>query len=169
MSRFNCVRFIKVGLDFDWFEVENWDDVENHIKLNYCDTSMNIGKEDDVIIEWERITYLGEKLRNGWINSAKNNKIEISTYGIPALSTFVFNHTDSQKFKTFLTQEYLKKGILASTIFYASTEHNEKIIEEYLDIFDIIMRKIKTCIDGVDRIDKFLEVPVSNSGFSRLN
>ena len=52
MSRFNCVRFIKVGLDFDWFEVENWDDVENHIKLNYCDTSMNIGREDDVIIEW---------------------------------------------------------------------------------------------------------------------
>ena len=52
MSRYNSVRFIKVGLDFDWFEVENWDDVENDIKLNYCDTSMNIGREDDVIIEW---------------------------------------------------------------------------------------------------------------------
>lgn len=118
---------------------------------------------------WERITYLGEQLRNGWINSAKNNKIEISTFGIPALSTFTFNHPDSQKFKTFLTQEFLKKEFLASTIFYASIEHNEKIIEEYLDIFDALLHKIKTCIEGVENIDKILEVPVSNSGFRRLN
>ena len=52
MSRFNCVRFIKVGLDFDWFEVENWDDVEYHIKTNYCESSMNEGREDEVVIEW---------------------------------------------------------------------------------------------------------------------
>ena len=118
---------------------------------------------------WERITYLGEQLRNGWINSAKNNKIEISTFGIPALSTFVFNHTDSQKFKTFLTQEFLKKGILASTIFYASTEHNEKIIEEYLEIFDTIMMRINKCIYGNDKIDNLIDGPISTSGFKRLN
>ena len=118
---------------------------------------------------WERITYLGEQLRNGWRNSAKNNKIEISTFGIPALSTFVFNHTDSQKFKTFLTQEFLKKGFLASTTFYASIEHSEKIIFEYLEIFENIMLKIKSCIDGQNNIDKLLEVPESNSGFRRLN
>ena len=118
---------------------------------------------------WERITYLGDQLRNGWINSAKNSKIEISTYGIPALSTFVLNHTDSQKFKTFLTHEFLKKGILASTIFYASTEHNEKIIVEYREIFETIIIKINICIYGNNKIEHLIEGPISTSGFKRLN
>ena len=52
MSRFNSIRFIKDSLEFNWVNVDDWDDVDNDIKLHYCASSMNIGREDDVIIEW---------------------------------------------------------------------------------------------------------------------
>jgi glutamate-1-semialdehyde aminotransferase len=118
---------------------------------------------------WERITSLGNKLRNGWLSCSKRQKVKIITNGIPALSTFNFQHKDSLKFKTFLTQEFLKRGYLASSSFYSSTEHSEKIINDYLEIFEEIMSQISDCISGIKNIDSLIEGPVASSGFKRLN
>ncbi len=118
---------------------------------------------------WKKITFLGNYLRKGWENISIKNNVPIEISGIPALSSFTFTHKDSLKFKTFLTQEFLKKGFLASTSFYASTAHTESILEDYLDIYDSVMSKIKKCIDGEDLIDNLLEGPVVHSGFKRLN
>ena len=49
--RFNAVKFEKNGFYFEWFAIENWDNVESDIRKNYCYTSINIGREEDVIIE----------------------------------------------------------------------------------------------------------------------
>lgn len=118
---------------------------------------------------WEKITFLGGKLRKGWKDASKRQNIDLSTFGIPALSTFMFNYEDNIKFKTYLTQEFLKRGYLASNLFYASTEHSEKIINEYLEIFESILFEINKCISGIDDINSKLEGPVSFSGFKRLN
>ena len=118
---------------------------------------------------WERITLLGKKLRDGWLSCSKRQKVKIILNGIPALSTFNFQHKDSLKFKTFLTQEFLKKGYLASSSFYSSTEHSEKIINDYLIIFEEIMSQISDCIKGIENIDSLIEGPVVSNGFKRLN
>ena len=73
------------------------------------------------------------------------------------------------KFKTFLTQEFLSNGFLASNGFYTSTAHTDEIINRYLEIYDKILHKIKKCIDEEESIDKLLNGPVAHSGFNRLN
>lgn len=51
-NRFNSVKFEKNSFYFEWFVVEEWNNVENFIKKYYCYTSMNIGREEDVVVEW---------------------------------------------------------------------------------------------------------------------
>ena len=53
MSKFNSVKFIAGSLDFDWFEVKDWDKVEVHIKGNFLDScGIDTAREDEVVIEW---------------------------------------------------------------------------------------------------------------------
>ena len=118
---------------------------------------------------WEQISSKGKTIRKGWKDISIRNKVPIKILGIPALSTFTFNHKDSIKFKTFLTQEFLNSSILASNGFYTSTAHTDSIISKYLEIYEGILYKIKKCIDEKESIDRLLNGPVAHSGFERLN
>ena len=62
----------------------------------------------------------------------------------------------------------LKKGYLASNVFYACTEHKDEYIDEYLNILDILFGNIKEFEDGKD-VNNFLDGPLSHTGFKRLN
>ena len=75
---------------------------------------------------WEIITTIGNEMREGWEKLANNHKLNILISGIPALSTYSFVSENALEYKTFITQEMLKKGYLASTNFYASTAHNSE-------------------------------------------
>ncbi|MCA5004085.1 aminotransferase class III-fold pyridoxal phosphate-dependent enzyme [Sphingobacterium bovistauri] len=118
---------------------------------------------------WEVITAIGNGVREGWAEISQRHGLEISISGLPALSTYSFNSPDSQKYKTYLTQEMLQKGFLASTNFYACMAHKEKDIEEYFDALDGIYHIISKCEKGNEDIDRLLWGGVSHSGFSRLN
>ena len=63
----------------------------------------------------------------------------------------------------------LKRGFIASTHFYACTEHKDIYIDNYLNELDSIFNTISKCETGELNIDDFLEGPVCHSGFSRLN
>ena len=120
------------------------------------------------IKSWEKITKIGKKVRNGWEKISKSCNINIKIEGIPSLSTYRFDK-NNLLLHTFVTQEMLKKGFLASDKFYACTEHNDKNIELYLealhDIFIIINKFNREEKDLSD----LLEGPVRHSGFQRLN
>ena len=73
---------------------------------------------------WEIITDIGKKVRNTWTSLANENDLEIEIYGLPAISSYSFNN-NNLKYKTFITQEMMKQGILASTNFYASIAHHD--------------------------------------------
>lgn len=118
---------------------------------------------------WEKITYLGNYLKMGWKKISIKNNVPIEFFGIPALSSFTFKTEDSLKFKTYLTQEFLKHGFLASTSFYASTAHSEEVLDKYLEIYDKVLFTIKSCIDGKESIDELLDGPVVHDGLKRLN
>ncbi len=118
---------------------------------------------------WEKITALGNYMRNKWEYISKRHAISIKINGIPAISSFSFNHKDADKFRTFLTQEFLKKGYLASSNFYASTAHNTKHIDDYSEILDEVFFEISNCIKGNKNIDLLLESKVAHDGFQRLN
>ena len=120
------------------------------------------------IKSWEIITKTGAKVVSNWKKIAKEANIEISVFGIPAISSYSFKH-NNLKFKTYVTQEMLKKGFLASTNFYASTAHNDDILNSYFDALSEVYTSISKCMSGDKDIDKLLESPVCHDGFYRLN
>jgi glutamate-1-semialdehyde 2,1-aminomutase len=118
---------------------------------------------------WELITETGKKMQQGWKQLATANNIKIQVSGIPALSTYSFDHENTLAFKTLVTQEMLKKGYLASTNFYASTAHTDAQLQKYFESLDSVFGLVSKCINEREDIHKLLEGPVCHSGFKRLN
>jgi glutamate-1-semialdehyde 2,1-aminomutase len=121
------------------------------------------------IKSWEVITEKGKKMQKGWQKIADENGLNISISGIPSLSTYSFNYPDALKYKTFLTQEMLKRGFLASTNFYASIAHDDVYFDSYFDSLNEVYKTIAACVQGSKDINTLLEGPVCHAGFKRLN
>ena len=117
---------------------------------------------------WEIITEIGKKVRNTWTSLANENDLEIEIYGLPAISSYSFSN-NNLKYKTFITQEMMKKGILASTNFYASIAHHDKFLEIYFNELSKVYSIISKFEKGEKNIDDFLEGKVCHNGFQRLN
>ena len=118
---------------------------------------------------WEIITEIGKKMHKGWLDIANQNNISISVFGMPAMGSYSFNSISSLKYKTYVTQEMLKVGILASTNFYPCICHTDSHLEMYLNYLNDIFKVIDKCEKGLIRIDDLLEGPVCHSSFERLN
>ncbi len=121
------------------------------------------------IESWNIITEKGKKMQEGWLNIANLNNIKIAISGIPALSTYAFQSSNSLEYKTFVTQEMLKKGFLASTNFYAATTHEDSYFESYFNALNDVYNVISECEKGNLNILDLLEGPICHSGFKRLN
>jgi glutamate-1-semialdehyde 2,1-aminomutase len=117
---------------------------------------------------WDKITNTGKNITHSWQILAKKYELNLSTWGLPALCGFTINSKDSLKYKTYITQEMLKKEVLASNVVYSSICHTPAIIKDYFDKLDGVFKTIKECEDGKN-IDKLLETSVCHSGFKRLN
>ena len=92
---------------------------------------------------WLKITNIGKKIKKNWKKIAEENKIKICIQGIDALPNFYFNHNYNQITKFFLTQEMLKKRILANFSIYCAISHTDKILSRYFDNINDIFYKIK--------------------------
>ena len=126
-------------------------------------------KQMEKIKSWEIITKKGLKIQKTWAEIAKRNDLEMQILGIPALSTFSIKSKDWIKYKTFITQEMLKKRHLAANALFVSTKHDDSILENYFDILDGIFNKISKFKTNSLSVDKYLEGPICQSGFQRLN
>ncbi len=118
---------------------------------------------------WDVITDIGKKMQREWQNLADSHGLSISISGIPSLTTYTFNSKNSLEYKTFIAQEMLKKGFLASTNFYACTEHTADKFELYFNALDEVYSVVAKCENGDLYIGDLLEGPVCHSGFKRLN
>jgi glutamate-1-semialdehyde aminotransferase len=121
------------------------------------------------IKSWDIITSVGKKMQLGWHKLADESKVAIEISGIPALSTYSFKSDNALIYKTYVTQEMLKKGFLASTDFYACTEHTDDKFEMYFNALNEVFVTIAKCESGAQSIDSLLEGPVCHSRFKRLN
>lgn len=118
---------------------------------------------------WKIISDLGLIFRKKLKKCAEDNKIKIEIEGIPSLIGFNFLSVDNQKYKTFLTQEMLKRNILAYNRVYFSISHTEKMINYYFEILSEIFKLIHDFENGIKNIDEYLEYPVSFNPFVRVN
>ena len=121
------------------------------------------------IQSWKYITHIGELVRQGWHDLSMKYGLSINIGGISALSTFTFNSPQHLQYKTYISQEMLKRGYLASNVLYTSIAHSEPIIQLYLSNLDPIFSKISSFESGKLDVMTYLETQVCHSGFKRLN
>jgi glutamate-1-semialdehyde 2,1-aminomutase len=120
------------------------------------------------INSWEIISKIGLNVRDGWQQLADKYELSINHWGLSALAGFSFDGGNALAYKTFISQEMLAKGYLASNSFYACIEHTPNLVDDFLDNLDPIFSLIKECEEGRD-ITTLLKGPVCHSGFKRLN
>ena len=117
---------------------------------------------------WQAITQIGNNISNQWESLADRYQLDISTWGLPALSGYTFNLPNALSYKTLITQEMLKKGYLAANSVYACIEHKQGIVDGYFSELEPIFAMIRECEEGLD-VNTLLEGPLCHSGFKRLN
>ena len=118
---------------------------------------------------WEIITNIGNKVKQNWQNLADKHKLEIDQWGLSALAGFNFVSPQQSNYKTYITQELLKKGYLGANSIYACIHHTDTILEGYFHQLDSIFERIGRCHRGLENINDLLDGKICQSGFGRLN
>ena len=90
---------------------------------------------------WKYISKLGKKVKKQWLRLAKKNNLELRVYGLDSMPSFEIKSDNFLKYKTFITQEMLKKNILATNSIYISTKHNSNNLKKYFKNLDYIFKK----------------------------
>ena len=117
---------------------------------------------------WEKIKQKGNFVMSAWKKLAQENNLNIKIFGIPSLARFEINSRNWLSYKNLITQELLKKKILATGTFYPSTKHTKNFINYYLRNLKNIFQLIEKCENGMD-VKKLLENKISQNYFNRLN
>jgi glutamate-1-semialdehyde aminotransferase/spore coat polysaccharide biosynthesis protein SpsF (cytidylyltransferase family) len=115
------------------------------------------------IKSWDIISILGKKVKANWESLAKKNNIKLKISGLSALPRFDFENNNLY-YKTFVSQEFLKKNFLVSNAIYLCTEHNMKIFNNYFDILDSVFFKISKTIKDNIKPKELLDGSVCISG-----
>lgn len=110
------------------------------------------------------LDHIGGMVKEGWNNLGEKHQLKIEVSGINPLAHFEFNYEKPLVYKTFFTQEMLKRGFLATNAFYASYAHTDEIVAKYLDAADEVFGMIADCSESFPKLDG----KVCHSGFQRL-
>jgi glutamate-1-semialdehyde 2,1-aminomutase len=117
---------------------------------------------------WEKISRYGRYINDQWTKIARENNLPIKISGYESITSFSFQNKLNQYFKTYITQEMLKKKYLASNQIYLNIFHDKKVIDNYIKSLNDIFQNLKK-IKSKKEILKKLNSPVSHSSFQRLN
>jgi len=117
---------------------------------------------------WDVITNIGLDNKRRWQELADKHGLKINQWGISALAGYTFDSPNALAYKTYVTQEMLKRGILAGNSMYACICHTQKILDTYFTNLDEVFADIREFEDGRD-VMKALDGPVCLAGFKRLN
>lgn len=119
---------------------------------------------------WEKQSAYGRLIQNGWQKKADAAGLNIEIGGILPMSHFAIKGNESPLvYKTFVTQEMLKRGYLASNAFYTSFAHSEDIIAGYIENIGEVFMDIAKLMEENISVESRLEGGVCQSGFGRLN
>ena len=116
---------------------------------------------------WVKVTNIGKKLKKFWYDIARRNNVNINVFGLDAIPSFTFNkyHLES---KTYVSQQMLKKGFLATNVVFCSTAHSDQILNDYLSELDNVFNDLGK-VDGDDFFKTHLQHAVCTDGFKRVN
>jgi glutamate-1-semialdehyde aminotransferase/spore coat polysaccharide biosynthesis protein SpsF (cytidylyltransferase family) len=116
------------------------------------------------IKSWRIISNIGASVKKKWLQLSKIHNIKLEIKGLDALPKFDFVNKNNLYYKTYISQEFLKKNFLASNSIYLCVNHNKNLINRYFDILDSIFFEIKKSMESNSDAKKLLEGPVCISG-----
>ena len=117
------------------------------------------------IKSWKIITSIGKKIKKNWKDLKQKHRLKLEIEnGIDALPRFNFNSVNNLFYKTFISQEFIKRNFLASNAIYACIEHNDALLSRYFDILDDIFLKIKKFENQEIKLESLLDGPICISG-----
>tara|TARA_A100001011_G_C14300295_1_gene840448 strand:- start:1169 stop:2482 length:1314 start_codon:yes stop_codon:yes gene_type:complete len=116
---------------------------------------------------WLYIKKLGQYIKKEWKKLSSKYELNLKIEGLDSICSFVFpeNHL---LYKSYVTQEMLKKNILASNVVYVSISHNRKMFKKYFTNLDKIFHRISKHKNSKKKF-KLLEGEICHSTFKRLN
>lgn len=116
----------------------------------------------------KKLENTGKYLMSNLKEISEKNNIKMEIVGKPALMHFSFKYSDKSKvIETLFVQEMLKRGIIASSGIYVSYAFEKKHCDRYLKAVDEVFAFLEKGIKE-EKIEKLLEGPVAQSGFTRL-
>jgi len=113
---------------------------------------------------WNEITMIGKNIKKQIRYIASLHKLDLQIEGIDAIPNFYFNSNNNMKYKTLITQEMLKKKILASNLIFCSISHKDKVLKKYFNTLESIFSKISKVEKGQKDITDYLKSPIAMSG-----
>ncbi len=125
--------------------------------------------EMERVKSWIKISKIGKKIKKNWNEISEKFNLKLKIGGMESIPNFSFLSDNNLVYKTFLTQEMMKRGFLAGNIVYVCTEH-EKYLKLYLECFEEIMFEINQFDKGNrKKIKNLINGPICHEGFERLN
>lgn len=124
--------------------------------------------EMEKLRSWETISNNGKYIANTWTEMSVRHGLKFNISGLPALIGFNIPSDNWLAYKTLITQEMLKRGVLATNVVYSSIAHKPEHHERYFNELDDVLPLIKECEDGRD-VNELLDGPICHGGFKRLN
>ena len=121
------------------------------------------------IKSWKIITEQGKKIKKILKRVSKSNKLDIKISGLDACPSYLISSDNWLSYKTFITQELLKKNILGGNTTYLSISHTDKILDKYEKELNKVFIKISKIMKLDDKPENHLDGPVCHSSFKRLN
>ena len=115
---------------------------------------------------FSQIKKIGKDIKSRWLKSAKKNNIEIEVFGKDSIPQFKFKESN-QIYKTYFTQQMLKKNFLASNVIYVSVVHKSKILDKYFKHLDQVFNEISKM--DLNKIKSLIKGDIAHTEINRLN
>ncbi len=113
------------------------------------------------------LTYIGERVQEGWRRLFSKYDMRVTVRGIPPLSHFSFDYPEAQYLKAMFVELMGNQGFLASNLFYAMYAHSDEHVETYLDAMDTALARLKESL-VLGTVSTDLSGKPSSTGFKRL-
>lgn len=125
--------------------------------------TLSVMKEENAT---ERVHNIGERVQHRWQELGTSVGLSISTGGLPALANFSIEGRDPLITKTYITDQMLDKGYLASNSLYASIAHTDQILDSYFTALEPVLTDISGKSD--EELEATLPAGPAHGGFRRL-
>lgn len=117
---------------------------------------------------WDLVTETGKGIKEFWERTFQSHQLHAEISGLDAMPSFSLSRFNPLISKTYISQEMLKHGFLASNSVYVSVAHSEDILGAYKEKFDDVIGKLSG-VESDSELLTHLDGPVAHSTFTRLN